>query len=62
MDYELKWSLELKSTCSPSLWNHIYKTCFKTINKNVYKWFQYKIICKIINTKNYFENNQGEEF
>ena len=48
---EVQWSLELKLTCSPSLWNIIYKTCFKSINANVYKWFQYKIIRKIIATK-----------
>ena len=51
----MKWSLELKLTCSPSLWNIIYKTCFKSINENVYKWFQFKITRKIIATKNYLK-------
>ena len=37
------------------MWKLIYKSCFQSVNDNTYKWFQYRIIHRIIGTKKYLK-------
>ena len=52
---ETKWSLELNLECTTAMWKLIYKSCFQSVNDNTYKWFQYRIIHRIIGTKKYLK-------
>ena len=45
-----KWNLDLAKNWDSGLWKIVYKICFFTIDENVLKWFQYKVIRRILGT------------
>ena len=63
---EFIWDSMLKKeyTECKDLWPLIYKICFNCIQDNEYSWFQYRILFKILGTKDYLkkvkiaENNE----
>ena len=49
---EVKWNRELNLEQDQFFWKCIYKSCFWSILDNVYIWFQYRILRKILGTNN----------
>ena len=48
-----KWSQELNIVLSDDEWKTIYKICFKSIKRNDFVWFQYRLLHRILGTKSY---------
>ena len=46
-----KWNAELGFNLSKENWEHIFKLAHHTIQDNTFKWFQFKIIHRILGTK-----------
>ena len=49
---EIKWNRDLNLEQDQLFWKCIYKGCFWSIQDNVYIWFQYRILRKILGTNN----------
>ena len=47
------WEESFRTTISYSDWNKIFKTCFKTVKDNFLIWSQYRILYRILGTKDY---------
>ena len=47
---EVKWGTELTIEPDELCWKSIYKSCFWTLHDNVYVWFQYRILRRILGT------------
>ena len=47
------WENSLKTKINKEMWLQTYKNCFKTIHDNEIKWFQYRILHRILGTKEY---------
>ena len=47
------WETSLKININRLMWTQIYKNCFKTIQDNELKWFQYRILHRILGTNDY---------
>ena len=48
-----KWENDLKIEIDNDIWHRIYKNCFFTIKDNYINWLQYKVINRILGTKQY---------
>ena len=46
-----KWNDELNLTIDEMTWKDIYKTCFTSIRDNYLIWFQYRVINRILGTR-----------
>ena len=51
MNYQQKWNLDLDIFTDNFSWKKIYKICFKSLNDNNIIWLQYKILQRILGTK-----------
>ena len=51
MAFKLKWEKILNIEISRASWKHIFSLCFKTIQDPFYKWFQYRILHRILGTQ-----------
>ena len=51
MNYQQKWNLDLNIFIDNYSWKKIYKICFKSLNDNNIIWLQYKILQRILGTK-----------
>ena len=47
---EVKWGIELKIEQDELFWKSIYRSCLWTLQDNVYVWFQYRILRRILGT------------
>ena len=48
-----KWEIELGIKINKEAWRHIYQICHRTIKDNTYKWFQLRILYRILGTRSY---------
>lgn len=46
-----RWHILVNITLSNFNWQDIFRVCFNTINVNEYKWFQYRIIHRILGVR-----------
>ena len=51
MNYQQKWNLDLNIFMNNYSWKKIDKICFKSLNDNNIIWLQYKILQRILGTK-----------
>ena len=51
MEFQRKWHHDLAIQLPRASWQHKFRICFKTINDPFYKWFQYRIIHRILGTQ-----------
>ena len=50
---EVHWDGKFNLALNAKIWHIIYRMCFKTIYDNSVIWFQYKILFRILGTKDY---------
>ena len=56
------WEQSLNIEISKSVWNQIFKNCFKTVKDNDLIWLQYRILNRIVGTKDYlFKINRNND-
>ena len=46
-----KWNTTLNIDIDTDDWQNVYKVCFKTLKRNDFIWFQYRIIHRILGTR-----------
>ena len=51
MAFKIKWHDDLQVILNKYSWQHVFKICFKTLNDPYLKWFQYRIIHRILGTQ-----------
>ena len=51
VNFNPKWHLELNIQLNPLNWRDIYNISFNTIQDNFYKWFQFRLIHRILGTR-----------
>ena len=52
---EEKWKVDLELHRNHICWRSVYKICFYSVNENILKWFQLKIIRRILATNSYLK-------
>ena len=48
-----KWEIEIGIKINKEVWRHIYQICHCSIRDNTYKWFQLRILYRILGTRSY---------
>ena len=52
------WEQVFETEINADMWKNIYKTCFKTVKDNDIIWLQYRVLHRILGTKDYlFKTN-----
>ena len=51
MTFQRKWSHDIDIQSNAKSWQQIFRICFKTIEDPFYKWFQYRVIHRILGTQ-----------
>ena len=49
----IRWSEKLEIDITPVIWQAANRICLKTIDSNEFKWFQYRILNRILGTREY---------
>ena len=50
-DFQRKWHQDIGIILDTSAWQQKFRICFKTIHDPYYKWFQYRILHRILGTQ-----------
>ena len=53
-----KWENKLNLTINNDMWKQIFHICHRSLEDNVYKWFQMRIIYRILGTRSYLAKMQ----
>ena len=49
----IRWSEKLEIDITLGVWQDANRICLKTIDSNEFKWFQYRILTRILGTREY---------
>lgn len=52
-NYKEKWTRELDIQYDNNMWRKTFRSCFNVIKDNRYIWFQFRLIHRILGTRNY---------